>query len=402
VESLTEQIFAADILNRLKSSDPGIADAAVADLKEILEEFDLVNPGIIRLLEESPDPAFHAQDIVDNIAINFEAGDPFVFIRTYPLNFAGIARLVDIVASFYRGYEPVNLKAMEDLFQACAREGSLGKEWPELNITVTETGETCGNRFKDIFETYNSARDTMVHPSRLGERLGTDAISSIIAVSGLTRSSIPMFQKARQVYDNASYDIEWDINFDDVDFGYWGNEALLDRASKHIVRFPDLKSEKFRSLGQATWLEVLVRSPAEPGISGGIETTGDFVTTGGWADIVPGQVLESIGCETSILIQQFGGLGLFQRAVATQLGASENEIDALANLEERNSGWTTAIRVADASYCSNWNACDYSDFRCLGADGWNAPLVTNDSNLRALFPDDVPNDQLPGCTPFLA
>jgi hypothetical protein len=87
-------------------------------LKEILQEFVLINSESIQLLEESPDPAFHAQYMIDNGMFTFGAvvDNPLIFIITFLVNWAGFAGLVDIVASFYQGYEPVDLKAMGDLF----------------------------------------------------------------------------------------------------------------------------------------------------------------------------------------------------------------------------------------------------------------------------------------------
>jgi hypothetical protein len=93
-----------NILPRLLSDESAVQDAALQDLLDTLTQgkiASLVNPDLIDLLLTSPDPVFHAVDILQaaNRSLTFDVNvDVLVFIRPYLLSFPGLAELIDVVA----------------------------------------------------------------------------------------------------------------------------------------------------------------------------------------------------------------------------------------------------------------------------------------------------------------
>ena len=64
---------------------------------------------LIELLRTSPDPLFHAEDILEASGGDFSVNnDPLVFIRPYLLNFRALVEAVDVAASFYAGLAPID------------------------------------------------------------------------------------------------------------------------------------------------------------------------------------------------------------------------------------------------------------------------------------------------------
>jgi hypothetical protein len=117
--------------------------------------------------------------------------------------------LADSIASFYRGYEPMDLKAMEGLFQG--NRGSLpgmchrrfaGYGMARVGSHSHSYGRDLRARaaagVKHIFETYSSTRGTTVHPSRMGESLGSEAIPLVLLCPGFPEAQSPVVRKARQ------------------------------------------------------------------------------------------------------------------------------------------------------------------------------------------------------------
>jgi hypothetical protein len=128
----------------------------------------LINTAVVDLLETSSSPADHLEDILRNSNINFEASSQTVFIHPGLLNFQAIAELVDLVATFYIGYNPaVNVMEMADILADCATP-ALGKEWPETSsmmATGDDDAQTCGDRLRTLFETFILQRDPLAAPS---------------------------------------------------------------------------------------------------------------------------------------------------------------------------------------------------------------------------------------------
>ena len=124
------------------------------------------------------------------------------------------------------------------------------------------------------------------------------------------------------------------------------------------------------------------------------------VSAGGWTDPVPAQVLRAIGCRRIVLVNRKDGIGGFTTGVAGLLGASDEELDALYDLGDPDSGFTSALIEADGVWCTDWDAPDQFDIRALSAEGYDAPLETSDQRLLS-YENASTNLGIVGCTPLV-
>ena len=399
--SIMLQIAQEEILKRLQSDEPEVQDGALQDLLAIFARDDiapLVNPDLIDLLQTSPDPVFHAVDILSatssgSFTVN---NDVLVFIRPYILNFLALAQIVDIVAAFYSGLEPVDLKKMNVMLTDCAMP-SFGLDWKDTQSIHASSGQTCGKLFMLLYQEFILSR-TSSHPTRLDDNLG-DSLNTLITIAVLRDEAAKTWGKAVEDYENAKVPVSFDINFSNIKFGYYGNEGTLDRVSERLrALFNDTKSEKLLALGPATWRDALLQSTAEPTLSRGVPIFGEeMVSVAGWPDPTPSQVLTSMGCDRVVLINRPRGQGRFAVDIATLLGASHETLDALNSLDNKNSAFITAIHEADATYCVDWESQPQLAVAGIANEGYEAPLLSDDACILSL---DVgaTHEDIPGCT----
>ena len=380
-------------------ADPDTAAQGIAALIDILSDPAvrmLINPELFTLLQQSPDPVFHAQDIIDSLsaALSFNVTDPNVFVRPGLINFAAIADLFGRLGSFLAGYGPIDRHGLEAYLTACATPGR-GLDWPAV-AALPAPGGTCGGLFTDLFDRYLAALGPN-SPSRLDDKIGKYA-TSLVTTSVLRGDAVPTFAAAKASYFAAMPISSLGVDFDDVRFGYWGRRRDLRRV-RTLLRFffRDAKSAKFSTLGRATWREILQFSPAEPGLSRALELPNGQVSAGGWTDPVPSQVLKAVGCRRVVLINRRDGIGNFTTSVASLLGATSSDLDSLYDLSDVNSGFTSALRAATGVWCTDWDAPDTLDIRALSAEGYAPPLETRNRRLLR-YPFAGTGLGIPGCT----
>lgn len=82
------------------------------------------------------------------------------------------------------------------------------------------------------------------------------------------------------------------------------------------------------------------------------------------------------------------------------LGASDEDLDDLYDLSDPGSGFTSALIEADGVWCTDWDAPDQFDIRALSAEGYDAPLETDDPRLLS-YENAATNIGTVGCTPLL-
>ena len=120
VSELLGEIAAGDIDGLLTGATPleGV-DAFVRLLRDLGP---LVNQELIELLLTSPDPVFHATDIIDGLqkGVQFVVDDPKVFLRTSVVDFDAFATLLGVYGSFYAAYGPADRAGVGDWLDACA------------------------------------------------------------------------------------------------------------------------------------------------------------------------------------------------------------------------------------------------------------------------------------------
>ena len=271
----------------------------------------------------------------------------------------------------------------------------VGLDWPTV-AGLPAQGGTCGTLFTETFEAYLDDYDPAGQRQRLDDPIGL-YLRSLVTTSVLENDAIGAYEAARASY-LAAQPVTLDVDFDDVGFGYWGRPDDLVRTEARLAEFADAKSAKFSSLGGSPWREILAASPAEPGLSRAVELSDGRVSAGGWTDPVPTQVLRASGCGRVILVNRRDGIGGFTTGVAAQLGATQADLDALYDLSDPASGFSTALSEADGVWCTDWDAPDTFDIAGLAAEGWNAPLETADPELLG-YVNAGTNLGLPGCTP---
>ena len=415
------QVLAAKIPSRLQHGDEV---QALDDLIAILlnAEDGVVNPAAIEILQTSPNPFFHAADILgatfgaasDDFTVN---DDPFIFVREYLPNFLGAAEGVDIAASFYAGFAPVDSARMRNLLDACAVP-SLGLEWvsgiDQLMLTVPVISDvgarstvrrTCGEEFMVIFTDFEEQRASANFPSRLDDKVGSK-IQTMITTSVLRGNGATLWKQAVSDYETVNLPINLKTIFDeDVRLGYFGDKKSLGSVRDQLpYLFDDVKSRLYLEIGEATWRDVLLRSPAEPTVSRGVEinnsNSGNLISVGGWVDPVPAQVLRSMGCDRVVLVNRPDGTGTFPLELAGELGISQEMIDDLYDLTDPSSSWTTALFAADATICADWDVPEGSDVEALAQTGYNGVFLSDNPCILSQDVGATDEIRIGGCTPL--
>lgn len=399
VNALIAGIEADGIVELLQGPAP---EEGVDALLRLLRDLGpLINPELFELFATSPDPVFHATDIIEGLqkGLQFIVDDPKVFLRTSVINFDAFATLVGIYGSFYAGYGPSNSDGMRAWLGACARPG-IGLTWEEVAELPGTEGRSCGETFSDLFNAYREAFAEVGGPNRADDPVG--GYMPAFGVTGvLTGEAIALWEEARAAWI-AAEPIPFEPNFDDVGVGYWGQARELRRMERNLDRrYSDLISEQFVPLGAATWREVLSSSPAEPGFSPAVPLSSGFVSVGGWADPLRVTPLEALNARRTITINRLGGVGGFTESVTRLLNASDAQIEALYSTTDPASSFYVGLDEATGVWCTDWDG-QGGDPNLLFNDAYNSPLITDDA--RFLWPrfgyENVgPDFSIAGCTP---
>lgn len=399
VATLVSAIVEGDIEALLAGPTPreGV-DALLRVLRDLGR---LVNPELIELLATSPDPVFHATDIVEGLqkGIQFQIDDPRVFLRTSVVDFDEFASLIGRFGSFYAAYGPADREATAAWLDACAVV-SIGSTWSETAALPGPDGATCGDAFTALFDEYRERFAVEGGPNRADDPIG--AFMSAFGVTGvLTGDTVDEWTEARAAWI-AAEPIPFEPDFDDVGVGYWGDPRELARIDRRLDRrFDDLLAEQFVPLGQPAWREALGSSPAEPGFAPGIPLSSGAVSVGGWADplrIIP---LEALGAKTTIAINRRDGVGGFTESATRLLGATDAEVEALYSTTDPASSFFIGLDIAGGVWCTDWDA-QGGDPNRLFDDAYSSPLITDAPRLlrpRFGYPNVGPGYEIPGCTP---
>lgn len=399
ISALVEGVQAGDIIALLNGPLP--QEGVDALLRLLRDLGPLINPELIVLLENSPDPVFHATDIIEGLekGLQFIVDDPKVFLRTSVINFDAFATLVGVYGSFYASYGPADRNGVSAWLDACAEPG-IGLTWEEIAELSGTVDRTCGETFSDLFNAYREAFADLGGPNRADDPVG--GFMPAFGVTGvLTGDAITEWERARAAWIEAD-PIPFEPNFDDIGVGYWGQERELRRMERDLDRrYTDLNSEQFVPLGSATWREVLSSSPAEPGFSPGVPLSSGFVSVGGWADPLRVTPLEALGAKRTITINRLGGVGGFTESVTRLLNASDEQVIALYSTTDPASSFYVGLSVATGVWCTDWDG-QGGDPNLLFNDAYNSPLITDDQRFlrpRFGYENVGPNFSIGGCTP---
>ncbi|MEN7342983.1 MAG: hypothetical protein AAAFM81_08555 [Pseudomonadota bacterium] len=363
----------------------------------------LINQEAIDLLLTSPDPVFHAKDIIDGLqkGIQFVVDDPRVFVRTSVVNFDQFATLLGSYGSFYAGYGPQDRRGIQRWLRRCAQR-SIGLTWEETAALRGANGQTCGENLTTLFNEYRERFAAAGGPNRADDPVGL--YFPAFGVTGVLKGdAIALWEEARAAWINAT-PIPFEPDFSDVGVGYWGQERELRRMARRLNRrYSDLVSEQFTPLGSASWREVLSSSPAEPGFSPAVPLSSGFVSVGGWADPLRVQPLVALRANSVIAINRLGGVGGFTADVTRLLNATEADLAALYSTTDPFSSFFIGLDIATGVWCTDWDG-QMSDPNLLFNDAYNSPLITSSRKLaqpRFGYPN-VGQFDIGGCTPGVA
>ncbi|MFK7975458.1 MAG: hypothetical protein AB8C02_04945 [Halioglobus sp.] len=401
INALVDGVSTGDIEGLLSGDVP---EEGVMALMRLLRDLGpLINPDVIDLLLNSPDPVFHATDIIEGLqkGLQFIVDDPKVFLRTSVIDFNEFASLLGVYGSFYAGYGPADREGVSAWLKACAKPG-IGMTWAEVSELPGTQGRTCGDTFGDLFNEYREAFVAQNAPNRADDPVGK--YLPAFGVTGvLTGDAIAHWEEARAAWIDAQ-PIPFEPNFSDVGVGYWGKERELRKMQRKLDRnFSDLVSQKFVPLGSASWREVLSSSPAEPGFSPAVALESGFFSVGGWADPLRVQPLVALGAKRTVTINRLGGVGGFTEAVTRLLNASDAEVDALYSTTDPASSFYIGLDIATGVWCTDWDSQN-GDPNMLFNDAFNSPLITDNRRLlrpRFDYENVGPNFAIAGCTPGL-
>ncbi len=400
INALFEGISAGEIEDLL--NDPDTAEEGLQALRRLLRDLGpLINPEVFELLANSPDPVFHATDIIEGLqkGLQFIVDDPRVFLRTSVINFDAVADLFGVYGSFYAGYGPADRAGVSVWLRACAEPG-LGLTWEQVAELPGTEGRTCGETFGDLFNAYREEVALDGGPSRVDDPVGK-YLPSFGVTGVLTGDAIDAWEEARAAWI-AAEPIPFEPNFDDVGVGYWGKGRELRRIDRRLDRrYDDLVSEQFVPLGPASWREVLSSSPAEPGFSPAVPLSSGVLSVGGWADPLRVLPLEALGVRKTIAINRLGGVGGFTESVTRLLNASDAEIEALYSTTDPASSFYLGLERATGVWCTDWDG-QGGDPNLLFNDAYDSPLITDDRRLlrpRFGYPNVGPDYSIAGCTP---
>jgi hypothetical protein len=399
----------------LLATDPAAAAQKIRELlsPDAIQRLKvLVNPELLAMLDEQ-DPqllAYNVKEVTASIEEfgHFSVDDNRLFFRPGLVDFDGAAGTTFARAGdFYAGYGPSDADAMRAFLDACAAP-TKGLLWIDPNggkdaaHTTTSDGTTCGDRFAAMASAFLGASDPNgpTYPSRVDEPVG-GTLTALAATSVVTGAGIQAYADGLTAYRSGRYpqgDVPFDIHFDDVRFGYWGSSDALGRVLANGRGYTDEKTRKAISLGTATWRDVLSRSPAEPGLSRLRELPDGSLAAGGWPDLAPVLALKNLGCDRVVYVTRRQPESVFAIGVATKLGMTAADQVALYDLGKAQSGFTTSLREATATWCTNWNAFADSQQDPMAADAYAAPLETRDP-FFASYAGVVASTGFAGCTP---
>ncbi len=342
------------------------------------------------------------------------AGDANLFVRPGILDFQGLATSFGQMADFYAGYfmQEEELALLKQFVARC-EQASLGRTWAQLISVRPDCQEKLGQLLKSYFAHYLERRTQAQAPlSRVQEPVGRyiSAFPTTAVLVGEGAKRVSGWLKGYQETLSADYGRDFKVEPWDLRFGYWGKEEDLDLLLRHLQQDPlliggqdmsrDRKTEKFFALGEASWLEVLSYSPAEPGLAPLLPlrlASGEKVySAGGWSDLSPTIVLQahlessgkwSAAASASgfqpqrIYLTRRGEESQFAQDVLARLvGPDSLEGHRLFSAENPHSSFVQSHRQAfvDQIMLTDWNDLDplRDGLTALIEEGYRAPLLS--------------------------
>lgn len=308
--------------------------------------------------------------------------DKTLFVRPGLISFAKVARLMGDMGDFYAGYNNDSAEgkkveqSLRNFLDLCT-PNSQNLSWRQLN----EQRPACRQMLVGAVLTYRQTNTR--NKSRIHESVGAH-IPALPTTSVLTGASVDQYTKLfidYQTTTNPNFG-DFQVNPSELRFGYWGDEASLQKIAQQFKSNPefqqDPKSQKFLSLGNGPWLEVLSTSPAEPGLSRITALSRTMLSAGGWSDLHPVNVLKALGCENIIYVTRKGEESRFAQGVFRRLmNADDATMSAFYSMENSQSSIMRSQKNAAAIKCTDWNSFDVTkDLNGLVEEAMRAPMTS--------------------------
>jgi len=384
---------------------------------------------------------------------SFNAKDDKALIyRGGIVNFKELAKIFGFIADFYSlsNASPNTINEFKNLLVDCASNTS-GLTWTQIEINKGQCKKLLNNSIQSyindlVAQTPKTDLSKEIQSKRLTDSVGGHLKALVSTSVVVNETSIIQLLENQKAYNLKSRDELQDkiylesltqlpITNDDLKFGYWGKQSDLNTIMKYKdshLKGPKRnplatmdKSRRFFSLGEASWETVLGLSPAEPGLSSMLPFETDdhrnFISLGGWSDLLPIPVLKFMGCKNVVYVTRQGGESVFAQGIAKRIfGFPEidwKDLDPSSQLESNktpyynnigrvqesdddsvfNSQWSQmfnlanpksnfnlSLNSADAVVCTQWNSFDITrDFRKMIKEAYNAPIY-NPSQLQVL------------------
>lgn len=307
--------------------------------------------------------------------------DKTLFVRPGLIDFKKLAGILGKMGDFYAGYnnESEMGKQIEqrlgDFLKLCTPD-SKNLSWRELN----EQRPACRQLLGSAVLMYRGANAS--GKSRISENVGAH-IPAFPTTSVLTGAAVEQFTKLYVDYQTTTDQNfgDFSVNPSDLHFGYWGDLSALQKIEKQFKTVPeymnDAKSQKFLSLGESAWLNVLSTSPAEPGLSRITALSRTQLSAGGWSDLHPVMVLKAYGCDNIIYVTRKGEESSFAQGVFRRLtNADDKTVSQFYSIANPQSSIMRSQKNAAKIKCTDWNSFDVAkDLNGLIEESMKAPLI---------------------------
>jgi hypothetical protein len=370
--------------------------ASIGNRHEAINLPDLVNRELLKPSTFGQNAGFQRQEIEQAAATfgSFHVDDNLLFFRPGLIDFEKLSEKLARVANFYAIRGPFSSGSHSQLLlgwgqylNSCS-EAAYGKVYGDLPAS-------CKNQLNGLLHLFraqyipgeksfqNSASN------RLNEPVG-GSLPALVSTSVLYNAD-SLYERGQKSYrathPKPGTAVDFHPAFTQIRFGYWGSHRDLAKAETHLpILFPDdLKSSKFldmnpgNDLAIGSWRTALRTSPAEPGLARMQKISTGQISAGGWSDLHPVQALRAMGCEKIVYITRRGGESKFAQKIAQELGMTEHEQQSLYGLDQASSSLNTALKEADAVWCTNWDDFKDAEVIPMANEAYFADLLINTS-----------------------
>ncbi|NQZ00257.1 MAG: hypothetical protein HRT45_06265 [Bdellovibrionales bacterium] len=399
-------------------------------------------------------------DAAENFGSFQPAKDGNLLFRPGFIDFKQFALAIGKAGDFYSGHtvNPEILLAQQNFLTRCAQASKDQILWPNPEQ------ESCAKEFAGVVLAHVEQtglllnRDSEVF-SDIGESIQAFPVTALLVEEGYTQ-----YLETQAAYN--SFQVEdvslFSVPQQTIKYGYWlppqtevVDQLELSAANQlthPAVKHPgDLKSEKFYALGSGKWFDALSTSPAEPGLTNiqpipsgnsGEELLREarkpigarwtdmkyregMVSTGGWPDLHPTQVLASYQpCQSAdiVCLTREGAASTFGQQIFVMLSGLQEQLpdwdqvsgahdyqrfvegtsaegtvwDQIYNVTTPESSFNRSLHNADFVLCTDW------DNGSLWAPNGIAKLSIDAYSTAPLkAPEAFNTVENPGCAPFV-